>query len=48
MTDYVVTGAWSKKALEEGTKFTKANVAAKGDNKSIPAVAGWKLSPDSK
>jgi hypothetical protein len=24
-----VTGAWSKKALEEGQKYTKANVAAK-------------------
>lgn len=125
MTDYVVTGAWSKKALEEGQKYTKANVAAKvgcvrmasqtacmnmpslatctiraacmhegahalarlhlgalmrqrsmhpgmrlregggergpcrhpactpslvpqGDNKSIPAVSGWKLSADSK
>ena len=30
VTDYVVTGAWSKKALEEGQKYTKANVAAKG------------------
>ena len=36
-TDYVVTGAWSKKAYEEGQKFSKANLAAKGDNKSIPA-----------
>jgi hypothetical protein len=26
----------------------KANLAAKGDNKSIPAVDGWKLSPDAK
>lgn len=29
VTDYIVTGAWSKKALEEGQKYTKANVAAK-------------------
>lgn len=48
VTDYVVTGAWSKKAFEEGQKFTKANLAAKGDNKSIPAPSTWKLSPDSK
>jgi phosphoserine aminotransferase len=47
-TDYVVTGAWSKKAFEEGKMFTKANLAAKGDNKSIPDPSTWKLSPDSK
>lgn len=47
-TDYVVTGAWSKKAYEEGQKFSKANLAAKGDNKSVPAPSSWKLSPDSK
>jgi phosphoserine aminotransferase len=29
VTDYIVTGAWSKKALEEGQKYTKANLAAK-------------------
>ncbi|KIY97472.1 phosphoserine aminotransferase [Monoraphidium neglectum] len=49
VADYVVTGAWSKKAYEEGLKLgVKANLAAKGDNKSIPAVDGWKLSPDAK
>ena len=47
-TDYVVTGAWSKKAYEEGQKFSKANLAAKGDNKSIPAPSTWKLTPGSK
>jgi len=40
-TDYVVTGSWSKKTLDEGKKFTKANLVAKGDNKSIPA--SWHL-----
>eukprot|EP00195_Chlamydomonas_chlamydogama_P010521 CAMPEP_0202899864 /NCGR_PEP_ID=MMETSP1392-20130828/9046_1 /ASSEMBLY_ACC=CAM_ASM_000868 /TAXON_ID=225041 /ORGANISM="Chlamydomonas chlamydogama, Strain SAG 11-48b" /LENGTH=401 /DNA_ID=CAMNT_0049586157 /DNA_START=97 /DNA_END=1302 /DNA_ORIENTATION=+ len=48
VTDYVVTGAWSKKAHEEGKKYTQANVIAKGDNKSIPAVSSWKLSKDAK
>lgn len=48
VTDYVVTGAWSKKALEEGKIFTKANCVAKGDNKSVPAPSTWKLSPDAK
>ncbi len=47
-TDYVVTGAWSKKAYEEGQKFSKANLAAKGDNKSIPPPSTWKLTPGSK
>jgi len=48
VTDYVVTGAWSKKAYEEGQKFSKANLVAKGDNKSIPAPSTWKLSANSK
>ncbi|GFH33675.1 phosphoserine aminotransferase, partial [Haematococcus lacustris] len=48
VTDYIVTGAWSKKALEEGKKYTQANLAAKGDNKSIPTPASWKLSEGSK
>lgn len=42
-TDYIVTGSWSKKTLDEGKKFTKANLVAKGDNKSIPAPSEWKL-----
>lgn len=46
--DYVVTGAWSKKALEEGKKYCNAVVAAKGDNKSVPPASAWKLSPDAK
>lgn len=47
--DYVVTGAWSKKAYEEGAKCgLKANVAAKGDNKSIPARDSWTLTPGAK
>lgn len=38
----------ARQAHEEGAKFSKAHVAAKGDNKSIPAPSTWKLSPDSK
>ncbi|KAG2496816.1 hypothetical protein HYH03_005222 [Edaphochlamys debaryana] len=48
VVDYVITGAWSKKAKEEADKYCKVNVAAKGDNKSVPAPSTWKLSPDSK
>ncbi|KXZ53964.1 hypothetical protein GPECTOR_6g883 [Gonium pectorale] len=46
--DYVVTGAWSKKAMEEAKKYCNVNVAAKGDNKSVPDPATWKLSADSR
>jgi len=47
--DFVVTGSWGKKAVSEAEKLgCKANVAAKGDNKSIPAQSDWKLSTDAK
>ena len=46
--DYVVTGAWSKKALGEGKRFVRANAAATGDNKSLPAEADWALTPGAK
>jgi len=47
--DMVLTGAWSKKAQEEASKLgCTVNVAAKGDNKSIPDQSTWKLSAESK
>lgn len=46
VVDYVVTGAWSKKAAEEAQKYSKVNIAAKGDNKSVPSA--YKFSPDAK
>lgn len=48
VADYVVTGAWSKKALGEGKRYLAANAAAVGDNKSVPAPAEWKLSQGAK
>lgn len=45
--DQIVTGSWSKKALEEGRKYANVNLVAKGDNKSIPDPATWKLSGSS-
>jgi len=48
VADYVVTGAWSKKAVGEAKRYLKANVAADsaGDNhSSIPDRALWRLSP---
>ena len=45
--DYLVTGSWSKKAAQEAGKYgLKVNVAAKGDNLSIPTPDTWKLSQD--
>ena len=47
--DYVVTGAWSKKALAEGRRFLDARVAADSAetrHTGIPDPAGWQLSPD--
>jgi phosphoserine aminotransferase len=47
-TDYVNTGAWSKKAIGEAKLYTKVNVAADaaadGYN-SVPAEAQWKRTP---
>lgn len=47
--DYVVTGAWSKKAYEEAARFgVTANLAAKGDGKSLPPVSEWKITTGAK
>jgi len=47
--DYVVTGAWSKKAFEEAPRFgVAANLAAKGDGKSAPPASSWELTPGAK
>ena len=46
--DHIITGSWSKKATEEAKKYCKVNVAAKGDNKNVPARDSWKLSQGAK
>lgn len=46
--DHIITGSWSKKATEEARKYCNVNVAAKGDNKNVPARDGWKLSQGAK
>eukprot|EP01024_Parvocaulis_polyphysoides_P000131 TRINITY_DN10036_c1_g2_i2.p1 TRINITY_DN10036_c1_g2~~TRINITY_DN10036_c1_g2_i2.p1 ORF type:complete len:413 (+),score=85.89 TRINITY_DN10036_c1_g2_i2:73-1311(+) len=46
--DQLITGSWSKKAQAEAEKYCNANIAAKGDNKSIPPASDWNLSPDGK
>lgn len=44
--DQIVTGSWSKKAAEEAGKYSTVNIAAKGDNKSIPAESAWNLTDE--
>ncbi|MGH8252557.1 MAG: 3-phosphoserine/phosphohydroxythreonine transaminase [Steroidobacteraceae bacterium] len=49
VTDYVVTGHWSKKASSEVQRYCKLNVAADAaDSKycDIPAPSGWQLTPN--
>lgn len=48
VVDHLVTGAWSKKAVEETEKYCKANIVCKGNNKSIPDAGTWKLTPGAK
>jgi phosphoserine aminotransferase len=47
--DYVLTGAWGKKAISEAKKYCKVNVAASSENDkffSIPPFENWALSSD--
>src|SRR4029079_12495139 len=46
--DYVNTGAWSKKAIGEATRFAKVSVAAgerASDYSTVPAQSALKLTP---
>lgn len=47
--DYINTGMWSKKAIDEAKRFCTVNVAASSEASkftSIPAQAVWKLNAD--
>lgn len=49
VADYVETGIWSKKAIEEARRFGNVNVAASGkalDYFGIPGQNDWQLSQD--
>lgn len=46
--DYVVTGSWSKKAFAEAKRYSNANLVVQGDNKSLPGMSEWNLSPGAK
>lgn len=46
--DYIVTGAWSKKAIKEAGKYGKANTAARSEGDvftHIPPRDSWTLDP---
>lgn len=46
--DYVETGIWSKKAIDEARRYGTVNVAASGkggDFKAIPKQSEWNLTP---
>jgi phosphoserine aminotransferase len=47
--DYVMTGAWSKKAIGQAKKFSYVNVVADNSDKNnsyVPAFDSWKLDKD--
>src|SRR5665213_1355689 len=47
--DYVNTGSWSKKALDEAKHYCRVNVAADaaaGNYTSVPAQSSWKHTPN--
>lgn len=47
--DYILTGQWSKKAIEEAKRFGDINIAASSaDSKftTVPAQSAWQLSDD--
>ncbi len=47
--DYVYTGQWSKKAISEGKKFCKVNIAASSEDRNFtyaPPQSAWKLDPN--
>ena len=49
--DYLVTGAWSEKAAQEGAKYGHANIACNGKSSkftSIPDPSTWKLNPSAR
>ena len=48
--DYVNTGIWSKKAINEAKRYCKVNVVAELENENgilrVPGQESWKINPD--
>ena len=48
MADYIDTGVWSRRAIEEATKYGRVNVAASseaGGDVAVPPRDTWRLTP---
>lgn len=49
VADYVNTGEWSKKSINEAKKYCQVNIAASSEDRAftyIPPQSSWKLSPE--
>ena len=49
VADYVNTGEWSKRSLQEAGRYGRVNIAASAEDAGftcVPPQATWKLSPD--
>ena len=49
--DYLLTGAWSKKAISEGSKYTNINIVASSEAENfsnVPDIESWNLNPNAK
>lgn len=47
--DYVITGAWSKRSVEDAKAYGHINIAASAEDSGfthVPAFSQWKLNPD--
>lgn len=47
--DYLVTGAWSKRSVEDASAYGKINVVASSENEKfthVPEYSSWKLNKD--
>lgn len=47
--DYLNTGVWSKKAIDEAKKFADVNVVASGEDRNfsyVPDFSAWRCDPD--
>ena len=47
--DYIHTGEWSKKSIQEAKKYCTVNVAASAEDQNftyVPPQSAWKLSPE--
>ncbi len=49
VADYVHTGAWSQKSIDEAARYCRVHIAASAEDRRftyVPKQADWRLSPD--